>query len=382
MREVWGTRLTLGMVKSKLDEHGAAARRELIEIDTDGDPVRCGPFAAEFVRVTHSMPDAVAVALHTDQGTILHTGDYKIDHTPIDGRPHRSREARAARRGRRRPACSPTPRTPSAPGITAVRAGRRGRAQAHHPRRAGPRDRDELLVAHPPPAGRHRRLRGVRPQGRRVGRSMMQEPQHRAQPRLRRRRGGHARQARPTSTTCPTTRSRSSAPARRASRCRRSRAWPTATTARCRSSTGDTVIMSAKPVPGNELAVHDTDERAHAARGARVLHQDNDAGARLGPRLGRGAQDDARARAPARVHAGARRAAHAGRPRRAGRVGRRRPPTASTSATTATCSCSSAARCAARARSRPASCSSTASASAIRRTPCCATAASSRPTAR
>ena len=87
VREVWGTRLTLGMVKSKLDEHGLLRDAEVIEIDPDGDPVACGPFAVEFARVTHSVPDAVAVALHTHHGTILHTGDYKIDHTPIDGRP-------------------------------------------------------------------------------------------------------------------------------------------------------------------------------------------------------------------------------------------------------------------------------------------------------
>ena len=47
--------------------------------------MRIGPFDAEFVRVTHSIPDAVAVALHTAEGTILHTGDFKLDHTPIDG---------------------------------------------------------------------------------------------------------------------------------------------------------------------------------------------------------------------------------------------------------------------------------------------------------
>ena len=58
---------------------------KLIEVDPHGEPVRIGPFTAEFVRVTHSIPDAVAVALHTDQGTILHTGDLKLDHTPIDG---------------------------------------------------------------------------------------------------------------------------------------------------------------------------------------------------------------------------------------------------------------------------------------------------------
>jgi ribonuclease J len=83
---VWGTRLTLGMVKSKLDEHGLLAHTELVEIDTDGGIVEVGPFSAEFVPITHSVPDAVAVVLHTEHGAIVHTGDFKLDATPIDGR--------------------------------------------------------------------------------------------------------------------------------------------------------------------------------------------------------------------------------------------------------------------------------------------------------
>jgi ribonuclease J len=84
--EVWGTRLTLGMVKSKLDEHGLLAHTELVEIDPEGGVVEVGPFTAEFVRVTHSVPDAVAVVLHTEFGPIVHTGDFKLDETPVDGR--------------------------------------------------------------------------------------------------------------------------------------------------------------------------------------------------------------------------------------------------------------------------------------------------------
>ena len=84
--EVWGTRLTLGMVKSKLDEHGLLAHTELHEIDPEGGVVEVGPFNAEFVRVTHSVPDAVAVVLHTEFGAIVHTGDFKLDETPVDGR--------------------------------------------------------------------------------------------------------------------------------------------------------------------------------------------------------------------------------------------------------------------------------------------------------
>jgi ribonuclease J len=84
--QVWGTRLTLGMVKSKLDEHGLLAHTELVEIDPEGGRVQVGPFEAEFARVTHSVPDAVAVVLHTDFGPIVHTGDFKLDESPVDGR--------------------------------------------------------------------------------------------------------------------------------------------------------------------------------------------------------------------------------------------------------------------------------------------------------
>jgi ribonuclease J len=84
--EVWGTRLTLGMVKSKLDEHGLLAHTELVEINPEGGRVQVGPFEAEFCRVTHSVPDAVAVVLHTEFGPIVHTGDFKLDESPVDGR--------------------------------------------------------------------------------------------------------------------------------------------------------------------------------------------------------------------------------------------------------------------------------------------------------
>jgi ribonuclease J len=84
--EVWGTRLTLGLVKSKLDEHGLLVHSELVEIDPEAGRTQVGPFEAEFVRVTHSVPDAVAVVLHTEHGPIVHTGDFKLDETPIDGR--------------------------------------------------------------------------------------------------------------------------------------------------------------------------------------------------------------------------------------------------------------------------------------------------------
>jgi ribonuclease J len=83
--QVWATKLTLGLVQSKLDEHGLLKSAELVEIRPEGGPVRIGPFGAEFVRMAHSIPDCVAVVFETPGGRVVLTGDYKIDHTPIDG---------------------------------------------------------------------------------------------------------------------------------------------------------------------------------------------------------------------------------------------------------------------------------------------------------
>jgi ribonuclease J len=83
--QVWATRLTLGLIQSKLDEHGLLKSADLREIEPGGGQVRIGPYQAEFVRMAHSIPDSVAVVLETPGGRIVHTGDYKIDHTPVDG---------------------------------------------------------------------------------------------------------------------------------------------------------------------------------------------------------------------------------------------------------------------------------------------------------
>ncbi|HKP09618.1 MAG TPA: ribonuclease J [Gaiella sp.] len=83
--EVIGTRLTLALVKSKLDEHGLGATTRLTEVEPGQEPLELGPFRLEFVRVAHSIPDAMAVVVETDAGRILHTGDWKLDHTPVDG---------------------------------------------------------------------------------------------------------------------------------------------------------------------------------------------------------------------------------------------------------------------------------------------------------
>jgi ribonuclease J len=85
VNEIWGTRLTLGLVKSKLDEHGLLRAAELQEADPDGAPVQLGPFRLEFIRMAHSIPDCVGIAIGTSAGLVFHTGDWKLDHTPVDG---------------------------------------------------------------------------------------------------------------------------------------------------------------------------------------------------------------------------------------------------------------------------------------------------------
>jgi ribonuclease J len=82
---VLATRLTLGLVQSKLDEHGLLARTELVEIRPEEGSIDVGPFRLEFVRMAHSVPDNVAVVLEAGGLTLLHTSDYKLDHTPVDG---------------------------------------------------------------------------------------------------------------------------------------------------------------------------------------------------------------------------------------------------------------------------------------------------------
>ena len=81
---VYGTAMTLAFVEPKLEEHGIDPGQRLKTI-APRQTVTVGPFSIEFIRVTHSMPDCVALAITTPAGTIVHTGDFKIDQTPIDG---------------------------------------------------------------------------------------------------------------------------------------------------------------------------------------------------------------------------------------------------------------------------------------------------------
>ncbi len=81
---VYGTRLTLGLVEHKLREHGILSQCSL-NVVQPRQTVKMGCMAVEFIRVNHSIPDACAFAVHTPAGVVIHTGDFKVDYTPIEG---------------------------------------------------------------------------------------------------------------------------------------------------------------------------------------------------------------------------------------------------------------------------------------------------------
>ncbi len=81
---IYGTRLTLGLVEGKLKEHGLLSQA-LLNVVEPRQNVRMGCMSVEFIRVNHSIPDSCALAIHTPAGVIVHTGDFKVDYTPIEG---------------------------------------------------------------------------------------------------------------------------------------------------------------------------------------------------------------------------------------------------------------------------------------------------------
>ena len=81
---IYGSPLTLALVRAKLERHGADAGAQLIPV-APRSRVNVGDLAIEFIRVTHSIPDALALAIESPVGTVVHTGDFKIDQTPLDG---------------------------------------------------------------------------------------------------------------------------------------------------------------------------------------------------------------------------------------------------------------------------------------------------------
>ena len=81
---VYGTKLTIGLIQGKLKEHGLLNSVKLYEI-APGDVVNLGEFTVEAIHVNHSIPDAIALAIKCETGTVIQTGDFKVDSTPIDG---------------------------------------------------------------------------------------------------------------------------------------------------------------------------------------------------------------------------------------------------------------------------------------------------------
>ena len=83
---IYGTTLTLGIVETKLKEHGLLTTTELIRVKPR-DVIKLESVSVEFIKTNHSIADAAAIAIHTPLGVVLHTGDFKVDFTPIDGEP-------------------------------------------------------------------------------------------------------------------------------------------------------------------------------------------------------------------------------------------------------------------------------------------------------
>lgn len=81
---IYGTRLPLGLVNNKLKEHGLKGKLNVIKA---GDTIKLGNFKVEAIRTTHSIADAICLSIETPVGVVFHTGDFKIDYTPLDGEP-------------------------------------------------------------------------------------------------------------------------------------------------------------------------------------------------------------------------------------------------------------------------------------------------------
>ena len=270
--EVWATRLTLGLVKSKLDEHGLLRASELREIDPEAGAIQLGSIRAEFVRMAHSVPDSVAVVLETQAGRVLHTGDWKLDHTPVDGlRTDVGRLAELGNRGIDLLLGDST--NAERPGVTGSE-----RLVGEAFRQIIPQRRGRILVASFA-SNVHRMQQAIDVAvdvGRKVcvvGRSMRKNLNIA-------RNLGYIDM--PEDALIRPVELEEYAPGEVLILCPGSQGEPLSALVRIayddhpavRVERGDTVIISARPVPGNELRVHDAINQL-AKAGAEVLHQEN-----------------------------------------------------------------------------------------------------------
>ncbi|HKB19754.1 MAG TPA: ribonuclease J [Gaiellaceae bacterium] len=269
--EVWGTRLTLGLLQPKLDEHGLLHATELREAVPEEPPVEIGAFRAEFVRMAHSVPDTVAIVLEAGGLRVLHTGDYKLDHTPVDGlRTDVGRLAELGNRGIDLLLGDST--NAERPGVTGSE-----RLVGEAFRQIIPVREGRVLIASFA-SNVHRMQQAVDvavETGRKVaviGRSMRKNINIA-------RNLGYLEA--PDDTFIRPQELEELAPHEAMVLCTGSQGEPMSALTRIAYrdhpavtvERGDTVILSAKPVPGNELRVHDTINRL-AKAGAEVLHQE------------------------------------------------------------------------------------------------------------
>ncbi len=272
INEIWGTKLTLGLVKSKLDEHGLLRAAELREADPDGAPVQLGPFRLEFIRMAHSIPDCVGIAIGTSAGMVFHSGDWKLDHTPVDGL--RTDVGRLAELGNRGVdlLCGDSTNA-ERPGFT-----RSERVVGEAFRQIIPARTGRILVSSFA-SNIHRMQQAIEvgvDSGRKIvviGRSMKRNMNVA-------RNLGYVEV--PESALVKPAQLDEIPPHQQLILCTGSQGEPLSALTRIayndhpaiKVERGDTVIMSSRPVPGNELRVHDTINRL-TKNGAEVLHEEN-----------------------------------------------------------------------------------------------------------
>ncbi len=142
---IYGTQLTCGLIEARLSEHPSLSAASPRRVEP-GESVQVGPFHVEFLAITHSIPDGVGLAITTDLGTVIHTGDFKFDYTPVHGGgPGFARLGQLGAQGVLALLSDSTGAERA--GYTPSEADHRAGARRHFPQRAGPHHRGNLRVA-------------------------------------------------------------------------------------------------------------------------------------------------------------------------------------------------------------------------------------------